>query len=302
MQTFEKYIKIIHQDFPRLVISSIKKLGEGDNNKAYLINEEYIFRFPKRERVKKQVRREIAVLSEIKSFVNIQIPELEYISPSINFIGYRMIKGENFSANLFHKLGKKDQQNAQKALADFLSSVHAIDLSQLKNCNLKTMNLKEEYKDNFEKAKQLIFPHLSKNKRNIITRFFLKYLTNEHNFDYSECLIHNDFSSDHILFNTVKKQITGIIDFGDIAIGDPDYDLMYLLDEFGEKFIPGFLKNYPQTKEKNLLQKLNFFALANKIQSFPDKDYHAESDLWKYAYAHLNEWFEKQALQMNLNG
>ncbi|HEY5391383.1 MAG TPA: aminoglycoside phosphotransferase family protein, partial [Hanamia sp.] len=226
MKRFEKYIKDIHQDFPDFVISSIKKIGEGDNSKAFLINEDYIFRFSKREEVKEQVRREIAVLPKIKPLVTIQIPGFTFISPSMNYVGYRMIKGENLSGKIFKNLTQKDQQNVQKTLADFLSAIHAIDLLQLKNGNLETMDLKEEYHENFEKAKRLIFPHLSQNKREIITRFFIDYLDNEDNFNYAECLIHNDFSTDHILFNTINKQITGIIDFGDIAIGDPDYDLM----------------------------------------------------------------------------
>jgi len=293
MKRFEKYIKDIHQDFPDFVISSIKKIGEGDNSKAFLINEDYIFRFSKREEVKEQVRREIDVLPKIKPVVTIQIPRFTFISPSMNYVGYRMIKGENLSGEIFKNLTQKDQQNVQKALADFLSAIHAIDILQLKNGNLETMNLKEEYHENFEKAKRLIFPHLSQNKREIVTRFFVDYLDNKDNFNYAKCLIHNDFSKDHILFNTVNKQITGIIDFGDIAIGDPDYDLMYLLDEFGENFIMDFLKYYQHSDEKNLLQKLKFFTLANKIQLFPEEENNQEPGDWNYAFTLLNEWFEK---------
>ena len=297
MKRFENYIRDIHQDFPEFVISSIKKIGEGDNSKAFLINEDYIFRFSKREEVKEQVRREIAVLPKIKPLVTIQIPGFEFISPAMNYVGYRMIKGENLSEELFLKLKKKDQQKVQKTLADFLSTIHAIDLLPLKNCHLGTMDLKEEYYQNFEKAKRLIFPHLSQKKKEIITRFFIEYLDNIDNFNYGECLIHNDFSKDHILFNTVNKQITGIIDFGDIAMGDPDYDLMYLLDEFGEKFIHDFLKYYKESIDKNLLQKLIFFTLANKIQLFPEEENNKNSENWKYAFTLLNEWFEKQALK-----
>ena len=296
MKRFEKYIKDIHQDFPDFVISSIKKIGEGDNSMAFLINEDYIFRFSKRQEVKEQVRREIAVLPKIKPLVSIQIPAFEFISPNINYVGYRIIKGENLNEELFLKLKKKDQQNVQKTLADFLSTIHASDLLQLNNCQLEMMNLKEEYHQNFEKAKRLIFPHLSQKKKEIITRFFIEYLDNIDNFNYAECLIHNDFSKDHILFNTVNKQITGIIDFGDIAIGDPDYDLMYLLDEFGEKFILDFLNYYQHSNDKKLLQKLIFFTLANKIQLFPEEENNKKSDDWKYAFTLLNEWFEKQAL------
>lgn len=266
MNKFQKYVQLIQQDFPTFGISSMKKVGEGDNSKAFLVNEDYIFRFPKRKEVKQQVRREIAVLPKIRSALNLQIPGFEFISPELHFVGYKKIGGVVLTNKIFQSLKKKEQHFLEKTIAEFLHQLHSFSVEALQNCGLETMNLFEEYAENFENAKKIIFPKISKNKREIISRLFTEYLSDENNFNYTPALVHNDFSKDHILYDPAKKEITGIIDFGDIAFGDPDYDFMYLADEFKEDFLIEILKYYPHPNRPVSRNKIHFFTLANKIQ------------------------------------
>jgi aminoglycoside 2''-phosphotransferase len=297
MKRFEKYTRIIHHDFPYLNVSSIKKIGEGDNSIAFLINENYIFRFAKREEVKQQIRREILVLPKIKSAVTLQIPEFEFISPGIKFVGYKKIEGKVFTSKILQSLNLEEQIFIQKTLANFLSQVHSFLLTELKNCGLETMNPYEEYSENFVDAKEYIFPKISKNKRKIISRLFTEYLSNENNFNYTPALVHNDFSKDHILFDAVNKEITGIIDFGDIAIGDPGYDFMYLQDEFGETFLHEILKYYQHPHQLISINKIYFFSLANKIQILLTSLKNKDDEGIKSGLKDLNKWFKKFALK-----
>jgi len=266
MNKFQKYLQLIHHDFPAFGVSSIKKVGEGDNSKAFLVNENYIFRFPKRKEVKQQIGREISVLPKIRSALNLQIPDFEFISPELHYVGYKKIEGAVLTNKIFQSLKKKEQDFLEKTIAEFLRQVHSFSVEALQNCGLKTMDLFQEYAENFENAKKIIFPKISKNKREIISRLFIEYLSDESNFNYTPALIHNDFSKDHILFDAAKKEITGIIDFGDIAFGDPDYDFLYLPDEFGEAFLIDVLKYRQHPNRRVSLNKIHFFTLANKIQ------------------------------------
>ena len=293
MKPLEKYSKLIQKEFPGFTISSIKKTGEGDNSKAFIINENYIFRFPKREEVKQQIKREIAILPKIKSLLNLQIPQFEFVSPEINFVGYKIIPGTPLTFKIYNSLNKKQQTSIQQSLANFLSQLHHIDSSIFADCHLETMDIKEEYSDNFKKAQKFIYPLISKSKQKIISQLFTEYLNNPENFNYAPALIHNDFSKDHILFDTVNKEITGIIDFGDIALGDPDYDLMYLLDEFGDNFLKGILKIYKPKNKKESLRKLYFFSIANKIQIIPGNRNDQNPKDLKNGYKELKAWFKK---------
>lgn len=266
MKKFEKYYDLIQKDYPEFYISSIKKIGEGDNSKAFVVNKNYIFRFPKKEKVKREINREVCVLPKIKSEVGVSIPDFEFISPELNFVGYQKINGHILTNKIFRSLSKNQQVEIHKTLGNFLSQIHSFPLFCLGDCGLETMNLKEEYSDNFENAKKEIFPCISKKKRKIISHFFEKYLGEDNNFKYFPVLVHNDFSKDHILIDTVNKQISGIIDFGDIALGDPSYDFLYLLDEFGKRFLKEVFRYYDCPIQKKPLAKIQFFSLANKIQ------------------------------------
>ncbi|MDQ2719595.1 MAG: aminoglycoside phosphotransferase family protein [Bacteroidota bacterium] len=294
MQKFEKIRKIIHSEFPDFFISSIKKIGEGDNSKAFLIDKNYIFRFPKREEVKQDIKKEIAVLPKIKSFLTLAIPDFKFISKEISFVGYKSIHGEFLTPDIYSSLGSKNQIKIQKSLALFLNQLHESDLQILKNCDLETMNYKEEYSDNFENVQTLIYPNLNLKEREIITKVFISYFNTSENFKYKQALIHNDFSTDHILFEKSNNEISGIIDFGDLAIGDPDYDLMYLFGSFGENFISKLLQFYRHNNPENLLKKLIFFNLATKLQILINATRDNDQYDIKDGYKKLKKWIKNK--------
>ena len=53
---------------------------------------------------------------------------------------------------------------------------------------------------------------------------------------YAPKMIHGDLSPDHFLIDSETKDLTGIIDFGDIAICDPDYEYLYIFEDCGKSF------------------------------------------------------------------
>ena len=308
MKNFIKHADSIQKDFPNFNISSIQKIGEGDNRKAFSVNGEYVFRFPKSEEAKVQMQREIAVLPIIKPFFNIQIPEFKFLSPNNKYAGHKIIRGSPLTAEIYHSLKKNTRESIQHSIAQFLFQLHHIDLSLLIDYKLETMNLKEEYSENLEQAQDFIYRKISKTKRETITQLFSTYLGDAENFKYDAVLIHNDFSKDHILFNTanqhppeqvIRAGITGIIDFGDIALGDPAYDFMYLLDEFGEDFLNGIFKIYKPIDKNKLIRKLIFFSLANKVQIIIMEKETNDAEALKEAYASLDKWLDKWSNTVN---
>ena len=198
MKKFESYLKDIHHHFPGLDIFSMQQTGEGDNSVAFVVNDQYIFRFPKREEVKDQLEKEIKVLPKIKQHHSLAIPAFKFISPTLSFAGHIKIAGIPLSHKKYHSLEKKSQISILYSLADFLKQLHHISLAELQNCGLEVMDLKEEYSSNFFDARQFIYLNISESKQNIISHLFDAYLNDSTNFDYMPALIHNDLSKDHI--------------------------------------------------------------------------------------------------------
>lgn len=264
---FQKIKEAINKEFPDFNIFSVAKIGEGWDSKAFIINETWIFRFPKRLEVKNNLKKEALLLPAIQNLLNLAIPTFEYISNTNIFAGYKKLEGSFFNKEFFIYLSGTEQEIILKQIADFLLTMHHLDLKELQHVALEEINYKENYEAGFMEVQEIIYPSLSTDFQQIITDSYNSYLNNRKNFTYKKSLLHNDISCNHILYNEPKKVLTGIIDFGDIAIGDPDYDLMYLYDELGQQFVKRLLKYYPQVDTGKLFAKLKFFQLADALQS-----------------------------------
>jgi aminoglycoside 2''-phosphotransferase len=80
-------------------------------------------------------------------------------------------------------------------------------------------------------------------------------------FAYVPTLTHSDVALDHLLITGSK--ISGIIDFGDVAISDPDYDLSFLWAEAGSAFVQRVQQFRGEPLHRRLTSKLQFWALAD---------------------------------------
>jgi hypothetical protein len=79
-----------------------------------------------------------------------------------------------------------------------------------------------------------------------------------------------------------------------LAIGDPDYDLLYLYDSFGVDFINALLKYYDCRHSETLIDKLYFFSLANKIQILNNSIIEEDEMGIEDGYEQLKKWFIKK--------
>ncbi len=181
-------MRIIGSHYPDFEVQALSILESGHDSEAYLINNEFVFKFPKHQKSSTNLYNEINVLLEIEGKLPIPIPEIKFIgNPNeifhMYFIGYRKIDG--------------------------ITLTPALDM---------------------------IFPILNEEEREKIDKVYKDLLNTYSFFDYHKCLIHNDFSANHILFDKNTERISGIIDFGDVAISDPDNDFMCLLEDSDEEY------------------------------------------------------------------
>ena len=169
-------------------------------------------------------------------------------------LGIDFSGGRNYVVNFEHPV-------KTEAIRSLLEKAFEGDLPQVITIgNDNQVRISTKYKIN-----EHVHPSLSVFLQEKIDIAFNSYLNNLNNFDYKPSLLHNDLSGNHILINVNDKQVEGIIDFGDMAIGDPDYDLTLLFAEFGENFINKLLQFYNRPNSSTLIEKLKFFNLANVL-------------------------------------
>lgn len=93
----EWVVKTILNNFKNLEVKVAKKLGEGQMSRAYLINNELVFRFPKNKDGATDTEKEINSLTLLKKYISLNIPEFIYIGrqdDGFPFVGYQILTGK----------------------------------------------------------------------------------------------------------------------------------------------------------------------------------------------------------------
>ena len=102
-------------------------------------------------------------------------------------------------------------------------------------------------------------------EREYVERLYQDYLSDPGNFDYEPTVIHADLSPEHIIYDPATRTIAGVIDFSDMVIGDPDYEMHWLYADYGDRFLQTYLAFNPHPSPDRLLRKLQFFNRANTV-------------------------------------
>ena len=130
---------------------------------------------------------------------------------------------------------------------------------------LKANDFKADYAGDLRPIRELVLPMLDKGEREYVEQLYDDYLDDPGNFDYEPTVMHCDLSPEHIIYDPVTQAIAGVIDFGDMEIGDPDYEMHWLYGSYGDGFLQTYLAFNPHPSPGRLLRKLRFFHRANTV-------------------------------------
>ena len=237
-------LKTIIESKFNLKVNDAKLFGEGYDSKAYLINNEYIFKIKYSANIKKGYKKEKAIYDflnkNLKTSVEIPKIEFSYISDDMEILGYKEIKGKFLSPETYKNMSEIEKINLKKDIAQFLKKLHELNYDDIKEYKIDN---KENVINEYELLKSTIYNSLTQDEQKYIENFMTK-LKNTNVFNGKKCLCHNDFSCNHLLLDANNK-LTGVIDFGDSGIIDEYCDFIYLLEDseeeigrnFGEEII-----------------------------------------------------------------
>ena len=273
--------EILATVFPEQNFKSAHFLGEGMDSLAYLVDGAYVFRFPKREEVAQNLAKEIALLPHLQH-LPLRVPDFQFVGQhpenGLPFVGYPLLKGVEWQESHFLSQPPKNQTKALGLLGRFLMELHRFDVDTALQLGIEISETYQDYIKDYEEIQAKLFPFSSPLLRDLINQRFTAFLANPKHFQYTNCLIHDDFSSNHILCDPETGMPQSVIDFGDVPVGDPDLDLKYLYAELGRSFIERLLAEghyKTPTDPEVLLEKLDFF---NFCEAFQDVLHEHEDD------------------------
>lgn len=247
-------LQLIKEQFPELSCKNIRLLGAGWDNTAFIIDEELIFRFPRRSIALPLLEAEWCALPKLASRLPLPIPIPKWKgSPTARFpwpfIGYRMLTG--FTA-CYADLPEDERASLAEPIAKFLAILHGTPESELSKCHIPSDNhsridgalLTAKIEKNFEELSLLELLGNNGKKQLEFTIQNLQHFRAPVN----SFIVHGDFYVRHLLVDK-NHHLVGVIDWGDIHLGDPAIDLA-----IAHSFLPvdahkSFIKAYGEISE-----------------------------------------------------
>jgi len=250
------YERRIRDACPGLQIRTAILDGRGQNNDILVVNDEYIFRFPKYPPALDQLRTETAILAGIQDYVTLAVPKPVYVELDTEeigqtFVGYRLIRGEPLLQGIFLRIDdERVIQALAVQLATFLQQLHSVPVETAIEVAPPPYDGHATWADMYARLQKKVFPHMRPDAQAQVARHFETFLSNPEVFDLVPVLIHGDFGPTNILYDAQSQAIQGIIDFGSAGQGDPAADFASMLGAFGygESFVERMVPVYPQVE------------------------------------------------------
>ncbi|MDP6443136.1 MAG: phosphotransferase [Pirellulaceae bacterium] len=232
--------RLFETQFPELSPVRLSDFGVGWDNRAYLVNDAWVFRFPQRAMGGRTMDYETAVTPRLTS-LPLAISWSRFIGrPSSTypwrFSGAPLVAGE--SACRAHV---SDEQRASFAepLGKFLAALHAVDASRARHWGapgdwIQRMDLPARHPRWLEKLDEL--PSGLREEARDLERIVAteeKELTARGAWQGcpERVLCHGDLYSRHLIVR--DGALAGVIDWGDVHVGDAAVDLA-----IGFEFLP----------------------------------------------------------------
>lgn len=225
--------RLIESRFPELSPLTLRVLGEGWDNVAWLVNDEFVFRLPRRQMGADCLAGEITVLPHLVGRLPIPFPELLYIGESSDrfpwpYAGYRLLEGTPLDEL---QVDSAARQPLARALGEVLRILHSIPLDEVRGWGtqgdlLGRMNVPKR----IEGSRKLLAEAEGRGALDDARRWesILADAERLQPQDRKQCLVHGDLYAKHLLVQPDEQghlSLSGIIDWGDVHLGEPSGDL-----------------------------------------------------------------------------
>ncbi|MBI5095193.1 MAG: aminoglycoside phosphotransferase family protein [Candidatus Hydrogenedentes bacterium] len=259
--------RIIEQENRGLSIQSACALGEGWNSRAYLVNNALVFRFPKRPDQWGELRREIDFLDFAADLLPLSVPRYVGVNPeslaaACGYAMYRYLAGDLLDLRV---MSQTERGKASDCIATFLRALHRLEPSPEIGDALPREDARKVAEYYLERTEREIAPKLQMRDAKALVAQFEAYLSRSENFLFRPVVLHADLGRTHLLME--DSAVVAVLDFGDINWGDPDYDFVYLFNDFGPVFVEAVALSYGHPDLESLRSKLRYYAVVDQVDT-----------------------------------
>lgn len=224
----KQYLDRIRIEFPEVKFNRATMPKQGLDHVAIFLDDQWVFRFVKNPEYAALFPNEVQLLCALQTHITLPIPNYTHVSKDKSFGGYKKIQGQPLTRAGYRQMSHQMRKKIASTLANFLCELHTFPSSKARALQVPRED-PQAYLSTLEKDyRQFVEPRITPDERAYCEEILLassEYCQKKH----PVVMTHNDLHGQHIYF-TSDRGITGIIDFGDRAIGDPAKDFCGLLD------------------------------------------------------------------------
>ena len=238
--------------FPELEVESLRPFAEGWDYTILLVNEQWAFRFPRREMAVPGVRREIAVLPELAPLLPIPVPAPVFVGEPADgfpwpFFGSAFLPGRELGEAA---LDDGPRVKVGRSLARFLRRLHDADVAYRLPADA---NRRADMSTRVPKAREQLDALGAAGiwQRPAAVDRLLDEAERLPRSDAS-IVVHGDLHFRQVLVD--ETTLTGVIDWVDVCRSDPAIDLSMFWSYLPPEGRDVFLAEYGEVSNEQLLR------------------------------------------------
>ena len=260
----ERAQAIISATFPEFRGRCAVFLAEAWDFQVFEVDTEWLFRFPKREESAARLTKEYHLLSDLKEWVSLLIPDYQYFCKSYPgsswpFAGYKKIPGT--PGDLTRAI---DWPIVARQLGMFLTGLHTYPMERAWEAGVPREKERLAQWREESLARLDSIADLPVDRRDV-SDYLKSDLPGYAN--VTPQLVHNDLWAEHILIDPHTRSVSGIIDWGDAVVGDPAIDLAAVYAWRGEHGLRELLAHYSGALDPHIIDRARYLATCLAIRN-----------------------------------
>ena len=257
-------VTLLVGQLPDVDASSIEPFGSGDFCLAFRLRDQ-VFRVARHPAAAEALRRESCILSKIAPILPLAVPRLAYHAPHgcPPFTVHNEITGEFLTRETWEGMPASARERAASDLAIFLRSLHALPIQTGLECGLVQIDAAEMAGRLREETAKTIHQHLEHETQRKLDRTLKRWSSQPA--AQGPALLHCDIGPGHLLYDPMTLQLTGVIDFGDLVMGDPARDFIYIYEDFGPRLLGEVLTRYAGKAASKMMPAIRKWYLLEAI-------------------------------------
>jgi len=272
---------LVERHLPDVRVESLVTVEDGWDSLVLDVNDEWIVRVPRRPQVQETLATEIALLPELAPTLPVPIPGFDVVvrDEASMLVAYRKLHGE--------PLGAPGDVAVAPGVGAFLAALHSFPVARAAELGLEATDLERwhaDYEEFRAWGRLRAFPLFEAAERKAADEMFEDFYSRSAR-GFQLAVVHADLGPEHVLCQ--GPRVTGVIDWGDVRIGDAAIDFAWLLHGLSEAFAALLLAEYARkggAVDPDLAERARFY---HRLGPWYELHYGLEFDQPRYVESGL---------------